>query len=78
MSELGQERRFGLMSAISGLPLTADMWTNAGFRRYGPRSLHRLLSTGSASELQPQLFRIHDSISAVTCAATEEARLWRA
>jgi hypothetical protein len=30
------------------------------------------------SGLQLKLFRIHDSISAVTRAATEEARLWRA
>src|SRR5947209_5151480 len=35
-SAQGHERRFGRMSAISGLPLTAYLWTNAGFRRYGP------------------------------------------
>jgi hypothetical protein len=33
---LGHARRFSHRSAISGLPLTADIWTNAGFRRFGP------------------------------------------
>src|SRR5262249_39082874 len=32
-SARGYSRRFGHTSAISGLPPTADIWTNAGFRR---------------------------------------------
>ena len=36
MSAWGQSRRFGRSSAISGILLTADIGTNAGFRRRGP------------------------------------------
>src|SRR5262249_10333642 len=36
MTGPGHLRRFGQSSAISRLPLTADIRTNAGFRRYGP------------------------------------------
>ena len=32
-----RERRFGRASAISGLPLIADMGTHAGFGRNGPK-----------------------------------------
>jgi hypothetical protein len=30
---IGHQTRFGRTAAVSGLPLAADNWTNAGFRR---------------------------------------------
>jgi hypothetical protein len=78
MSVVGLKRKSRRLNGMSVLPLKSGHRLDATACPFRARSRHRLLSTGSASGLQLKLFRIHDSISAVTCAATEEARLWRA
>ena len=42
MPAKGQERRFGHTSAISGVPLTADVETSFEFGREGPKGKGRM------------------------------------